>query len=84
MKTILQVSHQFSHIHHTYKVWSGKLADGIDAGDSAQGTDTLKWVTRPQLKDTAIPTGMVKVGGMVIWLFGLQRKCLYPVTFVWT
>lgn len=67
-KPITQVTHQFSHMHHTYHCWHvvlGACQEGGGCGSREGDISDLKqqgrWVSREDLAKSAVPASVKKV-----------------------
>lgn len=60
-KSIAEVSHQFSHIHHKYVVYACKYSGGETLQQTTQGNREVKWISREDLDSAALSTAMRKV-----------------------
>lgn len=61
MKSIAEVSHQFSHIHHKYIVYAYKYTGDETLEKTTQQNREMKWISRDDLHSAALSTGMRKV-----------------------
>lgn len=61
MKSIAEVSHQFSHIHHKYAVYTYKYTGDETLDKSTQDNREMKWMSRDDLHSAALSTAMRKV-----------------------
>lgn len=60
-ESIGEVSHQFSHIHHKYVVYTCKCSGTDTVKQAAQGKRDMKWISREDLASAALSTAMRKV-----------------------
>ncbi|CAL1536028.1 unnamed protein product [Lymnaea stagnalis] len=60
LRSIGEITHIFSHVHHLYKIWAASLAKDQNVL-SREDNFLSKWLTESQLKETAMSTGMRKV-----------------------
>ena len=61
LKSIGEVSHQFSHIHHKYVVYSYKYTGDETSHETTQNNREIKWISRDGLDKAALSTAMRKV-----------------------
>lgn len=59
--SIVEVSHQFSHIHHKYFVYACIYSGDDSPVKAREGHRAMKWITREELSTTAFSTAMRKV-----------------------
>lgn len=59
LKSIGEVSHQFSHIHHKYVVYAYKYTG--DETTATQDNSEIKWISRDDIDKAALSTAMRKV-----------------------
>ena len=59
--SIGEVSHQFSHIHHKYVVFSCKYSEADVLEQTTQGKRATKWISQGELAGAALSTAMRKV-----------------------
>ena len=59
--SIGEVSHQFSHIHHKYVVFSCKYSEADILERTTQGKRATKWISQGELAGAALSTAMRKV-----------------------
>ena len=60
-KSIEEVSHQFSHIHHKYVVYACKYSGGESLEQSIEGNRAIRWMSQEDLASAALSTAMRKV-----------------------
>ena len=61
VKSIGEVSHQFSHIHHTYVVYAYKCTGHETLHETTQENREIKWIPKDDLDKAALSTAMRKV-----------------------
>jgi len=60
-ESIGEVSHQFSHIHHKYVVYSCKFKGDKNLEQTTEGNREIKWISREGIAGAALSTAMRKV-----------------------
>lgn len=60
-KRLGEVSHQFSHIHHKYVVYTYKYTGDETLDETTQENREMKWISREDLDSAALSTAMRKV-----------------------
>lgn len=60
-KSVGEISHQFSHIHHKYVVYAYKYTGDETLDQTTQVNREMKWLSRDDLSGAALSTAMRKV-----------------------